>query len=126
MVKFNFTRLSVRFNIKGCVLKDYNIDGDNETIVVTVSAKMIDYAIEQATSNLIFGDNEKAVDNIYILTFIKKKNVYDKKFDFNSNVCSNCGSKLNLGDEGICQYCDTMLVVGDFYWVLTDIKNIKI
>lgn len=111
---------------KGCSLKDFNIDGDNQTIVVTVSAKMIDYAYDIASNELVFGSKNKIADNIYILTFLKKNNNCDKKFDFNHNICPNCGSSLKLGDDGICKYCDTMLVVGDYYWVLTDIKNIKI
>lgn len=111
---------------KGCSLKDFNIDGDNQTIVVTVSAKMIDYAYEKVSSELVFGSKNKTVDNIYILTFLKKNNNCDKKFDFNNSICPNCGASLKLGDDGICKYCNTMLVVGDYYWVLTDIKNIRI
>jgi len=122
----DFSRNIENLRIKGTLIKDYKVEGVNEIIVVALSAKLKDYVINKKDKIIIIGDNRKQVDNTYFMTFIRKKEKFKTLFDINNNECPNCGSKLNLDDKGTCDYCHTSLVLGEYYWVLVDIKNIRL
>jgi hypothetical protein len=40
------------------------------------------------------------------------------------NHCPNCGAPLdNVNAAGVCAYCDTKIVTGDYDWVLSRIEQ---
>ena len=40
---------------------------------------------------------------------------------FSSAGCSNCGAPLKINREGECEFCGTLLVTGEYDWVLEDV-----
>lgn len=122
----NFSRKITDIYIKGSMIKDYKIEGANEILVVALSARLKDYVVSNVDQSLIIGDAKESVNNTYFMTFIRKKEKFKSIFDINNNECPNCGANLNLDEKGVCDYCHTSLVLGDYYWVLVDIKNIKL
>ena len=85
-----------------------------------------DYFKNDVDDSIIIGNNRDSIVNTYLMTFIRKKERCKSLFDLENNECPNCGANLNLNEKGVCDYCHTSLVLGDYYWVLVDVKNIKL
>ena len=118
--------------IRGCLLKEFKIEGDKEVLVVALTARMLRsfdgdvFRLKEAKKKLtLFGDNVGTVP--YIMTFMRNKGVKTKTgVPLATSNCSNCGAVINVDDNGVCTYCNTSLVSGEVDWVLVDIKNIEL
>ena len=110
--------------IKGILLKDFKIEGDNEVLTVALTSKMKKYSIN-SDGEVVSGSKDEYIDCPYIMTFVRKVGVKTKG-DFSIENCPNCGAVVKINDDGVCDYCSTYVVSGEFGWVLTDIKEIDI
>ena len=118
--------------IRGCLLKEFKIEGDKEVLVVALTARMLRsfdgdvFRLKEAKKKLtLYGDNVGTVP--YIMTFMRNKGVKTKTgVPLATSNCSNCGAVINVDDNGVCTYCNTSLVSGEVDWVLVDIKNIEL
>lgn len=109
--------------IKGALLKDFYIDGGKEVIIVAVAVCMRQYEEDEQTKQI---SNRNTSDVSYLLTFSRNSGVKSKKsYSFSSSNCPNCGAVIDVVDDrGICSYCGTSLVSGEYDWVLVDIEKV--
>ena len=120
MINDGITNKRSHIRVKGTLLKDYNIEDEQEILVVTITANM---KVENSEDMYMTEEG----DFPYVLKFVRKKGVKtNKKRHLSISNCCNCGAVIDVDDNGICKYCETSVVSGDTDWVLTDIKNIKI
>ena len=120
----NLTDVRKDVFIKGVLLKDYKIEGNNEIVVVALTADVKKYIVD-SKGEIISGDNEHRITIPYILTLEKNKDVNNSTSDVKSN-CPNCGSVVDVDSDGICKYCGSLLDNSQNGWRLLDIKNIDI
>lgn len=119
--------------IRGCLLKEFKVEGDKEVLIVALTARMtrsfdgdVFRSKEWLENKFVKFDNN--MGNVpYIMTFMRNKGVKTKTgVPLASSNCSNCGAVINVDDNGVCTYCNTSLVSGEVDWVLVDIKNIEL
>lgn len=120
MIKDKMSNRRTHVRVKGVLLKDFTVDENFETLVLTLTANM---KVEHP--ELMFMNDNGDVP--YILKFVRKKGVKTKRnSSLSTSNCPNCGAVIDVDDNGVCRYCETSLVSGDAEWVLADIRNIKI
>ena len=119
--------------IRGCLLKEFKVEGDKEVLIVALTARMtrsfdgdVFRSKEWLENKFVKFDNN--MGNVpYIMTFMRNKGVKTKTgVPLATSNCSNCGAVINVDDNGVCTYCNTSLVSGEVDWVLVDIKNIEL
>jgi hypothetical protein len=88
-----------------------------DAITVRIFAGMVDYNID-AEGNLISGSKTKRKTFSEYFTFVRRTGHKPKNSD-NPLSCPQCGAPLDrVSRVGICGYCNTRIVTGDFDWVL--------
>lgn len=66
---------------------------------------------------------------IYPYAMVFSRNVGVKtnpNVELSSTNCSNCGAVIDVLDDGVCMYCNTSVVSGEYDWVLVYMKLINI
>ena len=120
--------------IKGVLLKDFKVEGDQEYLVVALTARMDrDFSgdVYKSRDSGYYGFKSSLSSNSgnvpYIMTFARRKGVKTKNgISLSTTNCCNCGAVISVDDNGVCKYCNTSLVSGEVDWVLVDIKNIQL
>lgn len=122
----NSKNKEVRQNVrvKGMLLKNFKVEGNKEILEVALTSKMKKYSTDE-DGRVVDGDQFDYVDVPYILTFVRKVGVVTDNVH-NIENCPNCGAVIKINDDGVCDYCNTNVVSGEFGWVLSDIKCIDI
>ena len=115
-----------RLVIKGTLLKDYRIEGNQQILVVALSANMIDYLLDQY-GDVLQGNTYQRVRKQYLLTFVRNVGVKTTKHSNHmTTTCPNCGASVKFLENGVCSYCGSVVTTGKYSWVLLSIKDIKI
>jgi len=99
-----------------------NIDIDRyyESATVRIYAAAKDYVIAR-NGKIAGGSAKKAREFTEYWTFIRKSGVTKTP---KLGECPNCGAPAdNMGQAGVCEYCNTKVSSGDFSWVLTNITQ---
>ena len=114
-------RISVNF----AELVSYAVDNEKETVVVALNSSMIDYIIDDKTGNVIKGDRETRRTNTYKLSFIRKKGVKTTEGtdEVHTTNCPNCGAPTRITSSGKCEYCGSVITIGEHDWVLNDMER---
>ena len=114
-------RISVNF----AELVSYNVDNEKETVIVALNSSMVDYIIDDKTGNVIKGDRETRRTNTYKLSFIRKKGVKTSEGtdEVHTTNCPNCGAPTRITSSGKCEYCGSVITIGEHDWVLNDMER---
>ena len=102
----------------------FKVEGKNEILTVALTSKMKKYSIN-SDGEVVTGSKDEYIDCPYIMTFVRKVGVKTKE-NYNIENCPNCGAVVKINDDGVCDYCSTYVVSGEYGWVLTDINMIDI
>ncbi len=104
-------------NIKRTQLVKIDLDKYYESVTIRIFAGCNDYVVN--TSGKVVGGSDKKIrDFSEYWTFIRRTGVERDEYDY--ATCPNCGAPSdNMGQTGVCRYCDTKISNGDFSWVLT-------
>lgn len=102
-------------------------DNQFEYLTTYLSARMIDYQVDEKTGNIIKGDKTTRWAMRYKLKFVrtvgvKTKEETDKASGHN---CPNCGAPLEMSSSGICEYCGSTVTTGEYSWVLTEFTAVR-
>ena len=116
-----------KININYCALKDFRQDGDKEVITVELHAVMRDYVVDATSDKVLESNPNRDWYMKYIMTFNRKAGVKTKPGTSNKSTtnCPNCGAPTNVTSSGQCNYCDSIITIGEHDWVLSDIKSIN-
>ena len=114
-------RISVNF----AELVSYAVDNEKETIIVALNSSMIDYIIDEKTGNVVKGDRSTRRTNTYKLFYIRKKGVktLEDTAELHTTNCPNCGAPTKITSSGKCEYCGSIITIGEHDWVLNDIER---
>ncbi|MBQ9314753.1 MAG: TIM44-like domain-containing protein [Clostridia bacterium] len=114
-------RISVNF----AELVSYSVDNEKETVVVALNSSMVDYIIDEKTGNVLKGDRDTRRTNTYKLSFIRKKGVKTEKGtdEVKTTNCPNCGAPTRITSSGKCEYCGSVITIGEHDWVLNDMER---
>ncbi len=92
-----------------------------DTVTARIFARMLDYTLD-AQGNLYKGDHKEKRDYSEYWTFIRRSDRPHRPSV--QGQCPSCGAPLDkINQAGICGYCNSKIVSGDFDWVLCRIEQ---
>ncbi|MBR4264827.1 MAG: TIM44-like domain-containing protein [Bacteroidales bacterium] len=92
---------------------------DSVTCRVTISCR--DYMVNEQ-GNVVGGSKDVTTFSEYF-TFIKSGEVLTNKVQIMK--CPSCGAPADhMGQNGVCEYCNTKITTGKFSWVLSGIEQV--
>ncbi|HIB67089.1 MAG TPA: Tim44 domain-containing protein [Phycisphaerales bacterium] len=104
------------------ILSNVISDAYYESITGRVYASMIDVTTDENGRVLSGNPNKPRVFTEY-WTFIRRIGHKEAKGD-SVTSCPSCGAPLDkINQAGQCEYCETVVTLGDFDWVLTNIEQ---
>lgn len=108
-------------------LTSYLSDKEYEYLTVYLSARMIDYQVDEKTGNIVRGDKTTRWELRYKMKFMRSLSVKTNSHDENLTAynCPNCGAPLIVSSSGKCEYCDSVVTTGLYNWVLSDFMTIR-
>lgn len=114
-----------RINVNQAYLHKYVRDENYENLTVCMKVRMIDYIIDEKSGKLLMGSKTADIDTTYLLTFIRSKGVTTTLIDgVISNSCPHCGAPVDSASAGRCEYCGSIIHLGEYNWVLSDMQAV--
>lgn len=108
--------------IKDWELSKIELDAYYESITARVFASMIDVTTDE-NGKVLYGDPNKRRSFTEYWTFIRRVGGKEAKGD-SVHSCPSCGAPLDrINQTGECEYCHTVITLGDFDWVLSNIEQ---
>lgn len=93
-----------------------------DAITARIFASMIDYKVD-AGGNVVAGSKTKPVEFSEYWTVIRRSDMKHHESRDPRN-CPNCGAPLDrVNRAGLCEYCNSKIVSGNFDWVLAIIEQ---
>ncbi len=92
-----------------------------DALTVRVFASMLDYT-EDADGQLLSGSRTKPRSFSEYWTFIRRAG-RGSAAAAEPDSCPSCGAGLKVSQAGVCEYCGTKVVTGEFGWVLSSIEQ---
>ena len=120
------TNIVERINVTNATLYSFKQDGDKEILKVTLKAVMRDYIIDDTTKKVLEGNPNIDQYMTYRLTFIRKAGVKTKQGTGNKSTtnCPNCGAPTQITSSGQCEYCGSVITIGEHDWVLSNLEGV--
>lgn len=120
------TQVLESIKVEDAYLTCYRRDLEYEIIKVYLKSSMIDYQVEDATGNILYGDKSTRWTMRYDMTFMRpvvdymKDNVSDGTI-----VCPKCGESVSGIAFGVCPNCGIFVTGNTYNFVLSDFDAIK-
>lgn len=107
-------------------LRGYYQQAETDHIVAEVCARITDYTLADETGELISGSKtaEKIMTYEYDLIRPSGKTSVSEKEAHLTN-CPNCGAPLNINRTAKCPFCDSIITVDNYDFVINNIKGIS-
>jgi len=96
-------------------------DAYYDAITVRVHASMLDF-IQDGQGKVVSGSKKKPRVFTEYWTFIRRAGVASGDQD-RADRCPSCGAEVHVTQAGVCDYCGTKVVTGEFGWVLSAIDQ---
>lgn len=113
-----------------CVLSvrlvSFKQTGNKDVLTVLLRSRMNDYIIDETTGKIIKGDKTKDIYSTYKLDFIRTTGEKTKlgPIDVNTTNCPNCGAPTQITSSGKCEYCGSVITIGEHSWALSNLERI--
>ena len=104
---------------------DYDSRTGTELLNVVVMSRMKDYIIDDVTNALVKGDKNLYHVNRYKMTFVKQTDDLNSTNREKTIKCPNCGAPMKVTASGRCSYCNGIITMKDFNWVLLNLERLK-
>jgi predicted lipid-binding transport protein (Tim44 family) len=103
-------------------LSNLVLDAYYESVTARVFASMVDVTTDEQ-GRVLYGDPRRPRRFSEYWTFIRRVGHQPAKSD-SLHGCPSCGAPLDkINQSGICEYCETVITLGDFDWVLCNIEQ---
>ena len=123
---------SNRINVMDRIAVDYAYlysfrqESDREVLEVALKSTMKDYIIDANTKEVLEGDPKIDRHTLYKLTFVRKLGVKTEEQDKEKTTnCPNCGAPTKITSAGKCEYCGSIILIGDHGWVLSNLEPFR-
>ena len=116
-----------RININQAYLQKYVRDREYEYLTVFLQVRMVDYIKDEKTGQVLKGSPDADCHMKYLYTFMRRNGVKSDPASSNRSTtnCPNCGAATRITSAGRCEYCESVIVTGEFDWVLSNIDGVK-
>jgi Uncharacterized protein conserved in bacteria len=126
-IDLNKINVMERIAVNYSELYEFKQDGDKEMLSISLKSTMKDYIIDATTKQVLEGDRNIDRHGRYRMTFVRKAGVKtvigtDEKKTTN---CPNCGAPTEITSAGKCNYCGSVITIGEHDWVLSNIEPIR-
>lgn len=119
-----------RINVMDRIAVDYahlykfRIEGEKEILEVGLRSTMKDYIIDATTKQVLEGNKTEDRRSVYKLTFERTKGAQtpEETDEIKTTNCPNCGAPTKITSAGRCEYCDSIIVIGDHGWALSNLE----
>ena len=119
-----------KISVLSADVRGYYTDGVNDTLVIRLMTRLIDYNVDDRTGDVISGSKtaEKFMEYEWLMirksgTLTPDVNEGSKKEVKTAN-CPNCGAPIDIAHSAKCPYCGSVLHAKEYSWVLSEIKGI--
>lgn len=119
----NVRQMYDELNVKTTSIEDIIINNDNVIIKVDIVSRYMDYVIDKNTLKFVSGINDRRVEKLNHLEFMKKRDIKSKGI---VTKCLNCGASLDINASGRCSYCGAIFKNEDYDWILTSIETVDV
>ena len=125
-IETNRINVMDRIAVNYSYLYNYRQESDKEVLEVALKSTMKDYIIDANTKELLEGSKTEDRHTIYKLTFERKKGVVtEAQEDVKTTNCPNCGAPTKITSAGKCEYCGSVIMIGDHGWVLSNLEPFR-
>ena len=108
--------------IPGVATRVLVVDDDPGVRSAISRALRVDYEVDEATGNVVFGSKRSEPFTEY-WTFQRAVGVQTGANSLLDKKCPNCGAPLDVNQIGECKYCKAAVTSGRFDWVLSRIEQ---
>ena len=100
----------------------FDLKEENDIYIAKVylNVKFYDYIENVNTGMILRGTTNRKLNNIYVLTLIKSKELTK-----NMNICPSCGANVAGNSTGICEYCKSKLINKNYDWIISKKEKIS-
>ena len=116
----NVTRIFNETNVKESNIVSYEVNDNEISIKVNLTSRYMDFFVNE-DGEFISGVNDHRIEKYHTLVFTKR---LDAKTLNEARPCPNCGHSLNINESGLCPYCNQIIDMSDYDYVLTFIDTI--
>ena len=116
-----------RIAVNYAYLYNFKIQGEKEILEVALKSTMKDYIIDATTKQVLEGNKTQDRHTIYKLTFERTKGAQtpEETDEIKTTNCPNCGAPTKITSAGKCEYCDSVILIGDHGWVLSNLEPFR-
>lgn len=116
-----------RIAVNYAKLYSFSQDEDKDTLSILLNSSMADYIIDENTQEVIQGDKITRRTKTYKMTFIRKKGLKTSEStdEKKTTNCPNCGAPTNITSSGKCEYCGSVITIGEHDWVLSNLEPFR-
>ena len=101
-------------------------DQGNYVIAAVLNTRIVDYVTDDSTGEVIRGSNTKEKFMAYEWRLIRSADKLTALNTGTSSVtCPYCGANVNINRSAVCEYCDSVIHVDTFDWVVSEIKGVS-
>lgn len=113
--------------VLGVDLSGWTSDNANDTLVVRVRTRIVDYTVNDSTGAVIRGSKTKELFMEYEWSLIRRKGVLTPDVEKGPTKinCANCGAPMDINQSAKCEYCGTVMTTSDYDWVISAIKGLS-
>ena len=99
---------------------------NTDSIIISLRTRIVDYVIRDQDGSIVRGSNtaEKFMEYEWEIVRSSSVRTSDKK-DNTVHNCPNCGAPLNINRTAKCEYCDSIITIKEFDWLINSIKAIS-
>ena len=116
----NVTRIFNATNVKESNIVSYEVNDNEISIKVNLTSRYMDFLVDE-NGDYISGVNDHRIEKYHTLVFTKR---LDAKVLNEARPCPSCGHSLNINESGVCPYCNQIIDMSDYDYVLTFIDTI--
>lgn len=117
-----------RIAVLGVSFSGWRSDEASESILALVSARIVDYTVDDKSGKLVSGSRsvEKFMTYEWTLQRAKgKKTAAPGETATSAKQCPNCGAPLDMNESARCPYCGSVVTARDFDWAISEIRGIS-
>lgn len=103
-------------------IENYRKINDYDYVDVIISARFIDYIVNDETGALVKGNNRQPVHMTYRWKLMRKQGIKSTYAHIDATACPNCGANISINQAGKCEYCSSIVTRGDYDWILSEIE----
>lgn len=120
-----------RIAVLDVTLNGWSEDEANDTIVATISTRIVDYTLEDKTGKLVSGSKTAEKFMVYEYSMVRSKGMVtpEKAGEGRDGTveisCPSCGAPVEINQSAKCSYCGSIITAKDYDWSISAIKGIS-